>query len=218
MCVEPLAIVAQSASTSTRWTASSRRGWLILLHHHLVEYPIPSLGLKERIGVALVNAPDVLKAMASSRSPIIVLHGGFKPNFWGGALTQVIMWVFVAVWVSGIVGLILQQIMPTRLLNNVPMETIYEQIDNIIAQLRTEAEQIVKSVEEKVAEDPYEYDAVPVGAATAVAPARTGTDAETKLTTFYNVQVVPVLADHMPKTATLARDRAAASAFLQLRD
>jgi hypothetical protein len=150
--------------------------------------------------------------------PIILLHGGFKPNFWGGHLTQVIMWVFVAVWVSGIVGLILQQIMPTRLLNHVPMETIYEQIDNIIRQLREEAETIVKGVQEKTQEDPYEFDAVPAGAATAVAPARTGTAAEAKLATFYEVQVKPVLADRMPAGATLARERPAAAAFSQLRD
>ena len=150
--------------------------------------------------------------------PIIILHGGFKPNFWGGPLTQVIMWTFVVVWVSGLVGLILQQIMPTRLLNNVPMETIYEQIDNIIRQLREEAETIVKGVEEKTAEEPYEFDAVPAGAATAVAPVRTGTEAETKLSTFYRVQVAPILADRMPAGATLARERPAAAAFSQLRD
>jgi hypothetical protein len=150
--------------------------------------------------------------------PIILLHGGFKAQFWGGTLTQVIMWAFVAVWISGIVGLILQQIMPTRLLNHVPMETIYEQIDNIIRQLREEAATIVKAVEEKPAEEPYEYDAVPAGLATAVAPARVGTEAETKLSAFYRVQVVPVLADRMPATATLARERPAAAAFAQLRD
>lgn len=150
--------------------------------------------------------------------PIILLHGGFKPNFWGGPLTQVIMWIFVAVWVSGLVGLILQQIMPTRLLNNVPMETIYEQIENIIRQLREEAETIVKRVEEKTAEDPYEFDALPAGAAMAVATVRTGMEAESKLSTFYRSQVAPILANRMPAGATLGREGAAVAAFTQLRD
>ena len=152
--------------------------------------------------------------------PVIILHGGFKPNFWGGPLTQVIMWIFVAVWVSGIVGLILQQIMPTRLLNHVPMETIYEQVDHIIAQLRAEADGIVKGVREKTAEQAYELEAVPAGAATAVATARTatGTDAEAKLATFYEAQVKPVLGDRMPAGAMLRSERAAAQAFSQLRD
>lgn len=148
--------------------------------------------------------------------PIIILHGGFKPNFWGGPLTQTIMWVFVAVWVSGLVGLVLQQIMPTRLLNHVPMETIYEQIDHIIAQLREEAESIVKSVQDKTQEDAYAFDAVSAGAATAVATARMGTGAEAKLATFYRTQVQPVLADTMPTSAILARERPAADAFSQL--
>jgi hypothetical protein len=150
--------------------------------------------------------------------PIILLHGGFKPQFWGGTLTQVIMWMFVVVWVSGIVGLILQQIMPTRLLNHVPMETVYEQVDDIIAQLRREAEGIVNGVREKTAEQAYEVEAVPAGAATAVAPVRTGTEAESKLSTFYATQVKPVLDDRIPKTAMLRSERAAAQAFTQLRD
>ena len=150
--------------------------------------------------------------------PVILLHGGFKPEFWGGTLTQVIMWAFVAVWVSGIVGLILQQIMPTRLLNHVPMETVYEQLDHIIAQLRSEAAGIVRSATDKTEEQAYEVEAVPAGAATAVAPARTGTEAEAKLATFYQAQVEPVLADRIPKTAMLRSERASAQAFSQLRD
>jgi hypothetical protein len=52
-----------------------RRAWMVLVHHHIVEYPIRSLGLQERVGVALVNAPDVVKGIASCGSPIVVLHG-----------------------------------------------------------------------------------------------------------------------------------------------
>jgi hypothetical protein len=150
--------------------------------------------------------------------PIILLHGGFKANFWGGPLTQAVMWVFVAVWVSGIVGLVIQQIMPTRLLTGVPMETIYEQIDDIVRQLRADAEQIVKTVQQKTQETPFEVDAVPAGAvATAAAPARVGTEAE-KLAGFYRAQVEPILARRIPATATLAREREATAAFSQLRD
>lgn len=158
--------------------------------------------------------------------PIIILHGGFKENFWGGALTQWIMWIFVAVWVSGIVGLVLQQIMPNRLLNNVPMETIYEQVDHIIAQLRTDAERIVKGLEEKPADaqDPTyeEFDATPGGdvggTATAVAPGRVSAEAQAKLANFYRAQVKPVLEDKIPPGATLARERQAVAAFATLRD
>src|SRR5262245_14648672 len=66
------------------------RGWLILLHHHLVEYPIRSIGLDERIGVALVNAPEVLKVIASCQSPILVLHG-HRHRDWIGARANVVV-------------------------------------------------------------------------------------------------------------------------------
>jgi 3',5'-cyclic AMP phosphodiesterase CpdA len=66
------------------------RGWLILLHHHLVEYPIRSIGLDERIGVVLINAPDVLKVIASSGSRVIVLHG-HRHRDWIGRSGNVVM-------------------------------------------------------------------------------------------------------------------------------
>ena len=156
--------------------------------------------------------------------PIIILHGGFKPNFWGGPLTQVIMWIFVVVWVSGLVGLIIQQVMPNRLLNTVPMETIYEQIDHIIAQLKRDAEKIVRAVQEKTKEESEEAEeAAEAGGATATATrtvtiARTGAEAEAKLATFYRQNVAPILVEKIPKGTPLARDRAANAMFAQLRD
>lgn len=55
--------------------SSRDRAWMIALHHHVVEYPIPSIGLKERIGLALANAPDVLSAIGSHGAPVVLLHG-----------------------------------------------------------------------------------------------------------------------------------------------
>ena len=66
------------------------RGWVILLHHHVVEYPIRSIGLRERLGVVLVNAPDVLKVMASCQSPVLVLHG-HRHRDWIGARGNVVI-------------------------------------------------------------------------------------------------------------------------------
>jgi predicted phosphodiesterase len=54
---------------------SLRTAWIILLHHQIVEYPIPSIPLRDRIGLALVNAPDVLAAIAPHASRLLVLHG-----------------------------------------------------------------------------------------------------------------------------------------------
>jgi 3',5'-cyclic AMP phosphodiesterase CpdA len=54
---------------------SPDRAWLILLHHQVVEYPRVSISLTDRIGLALVNAPDVLAAIAPHASRCVVLHG-----------------------------------------------------------------------------------------------------------------------------------------------
>ena len=55
--------------------ASPERAWIILLHHHVVEYPVPSVKLSDRIALSLVNAPDVLSALAPHASRVVILHG-----------------------------------------------------------------------------------------------------------------------------------------------
>jgi 3',5'-cyclic AMP phosphodiesterase CpdA len=49
--------------------------WIIALHHQIVEYPVPSISLHERVGLALVNAADVLAAIEPYGPRTIVLHG-----------------------------------------------------------------------------------------------------------------------------------------------
>jgi hypothetical protein len=54
---------------------SPHTAWIILLHHQVVEYPICSIPLRDRIGLALINAPDVLAAITPHASRVLVLHG-----------------------------------------------------------------------------------------------------------------------------------------------
>jgi 3',5'-cyclic AMP phosphodiesterase CpdA len=54
---------------------SSHGAWLILLHHQVVEYPVPGISLSDRVGLALMNAPDVLAAITLHGSRTLVLHG-----------------------------------------------------------------------------------------------------------------------------------------------
>ncbi len=49
--------------------------WIIALHHQMVEYPVASISLTDRIGLALVNASDVLAVIGPYASHIVVLHG-----------------------------------------------------------------------------------------------------------------------------------------------
>ena len=72
--------------------------------------------------------------------PLIVLHAGVT---FGSGLTLVLMWLFVIVTVSGVAGAWLQHTLPRRMMRDVPMETIYEQIDHVRAQLVMEADTVV---------------------------------------------------------------------------
>ena len=75
--------------------------------------------------------------------PLILFHGGFGL---GGPLTMILMILFTIVIISGILGLLLQQVMPRLLLTRVPLETVYEQIDSIIGQLRAESDELTATV------------------------------------------------------------------------
>jgi hypothetical protein len=72
--------------------------------------------------------------------PVILFHAGFT---FGGGLTFVLMWLFVIVVASGLLGAYLQHTMPKRMMRAVPMETIYDQIDHVRGQLLEEADTVV---------------------------------------------------------------------------
>jgi hypothetical protein len=75
--------------------------------------------------------------------PLTLLHAGFRT---GGALTVSLLVLLGLVTVSGILGVILQQILPRVMTARAPMETIYEEIGHVLAQLRAEADQLVSAV------------------------------------------------------------------------
>jgi 3',5'-cyclic AMP phosphodiesterase CpdA len=69
---------------------SADTSWIILLHHQVVEYPVASIPLTDRIGLALVNAPDVLDAIAPYASRCLVLHG-HRHRDWIGMCGDVVL-------------------------------------------------------------------------------------------------------------------------------
>ncbi len=69
---------------------SPHTAWMILLHHQLVEYPVASISLTDRIGLALVNAPDVLAAIAPHASRCLILHG-HRHRDWIGTCQDVVL-------------------------------------------------------------------------------------------------------------------------------
>ena len=72
--------------------------------------------------------------------PLILFHAGLV---FGGSLTRLMMWTFVVVVISGVVGAALQHYLPRLMFVRVPMETIFEQIPHVRTQLLVEADGIV---------------------------------------------------------------------------
>jgi len=74
--------------------------------------------------------------------PVMVLHSGFR--WWNVPLSGALMLLFLVVIVSGVWGLVLQQFLPTTMLEDLPAETIRSQIDYVLGQYLTEARRIVR--------------------------------------------------------------------------
>ncbi|GIW86476.1 MAG: hypothetical protein KatS3mg108_0800 [Isosphaeraceae bacterium] len=78
--------------------------------------------------------------------PLLLLHGGFHFDLGRSTLAAVLMWLLVAVVLSGIWGLVMQHIYPRRMLNELPAETIHAQIPHVLSQFREQARRIVERV------------------------------------------------------------------------
>jgi hypothetical protein len=76
--------------------------------------------------------------------PFVIVHTA-RISHWG-TLTIALVVVYAAVILSGLWGVYLQQRVPTRLLQEVPDETIRSQIPELTDQLRAEAELLVLAV------------------------------------------------------------------------
>jgi len=74
--------------------------------------------------------------------PLILFHGGFR---FGGPLTMVLMILLILVVVSGVFGAVLQHYLPSVITTEVPLETIFEQIERVRGQLLAEADEFVAS-------------------------------------------------------------------------
>lgn len=67
-----------------------RHRWAVLLHHAVVEYPVASISLRDRIGLALINAPEVLGALTPHAARLVVFHG-HRHWDWIGTCGEVVL-------------------------------------------------------------------------------------------------------------------------------
>jgi hypothetical protein len=75
--------------------------------------------------------------------PLILFHGGFH---FGGTLTRALMWLLTITVFSGVFGAALQHYIPRVMTSDVPLETIYDEIEHVRALLLEEADRAVESV------------------------------------------------------------------------
>lgn len=64
--------------------------WLLLLHHHVIEYPTGTTALADRIALSLMNAPDLLNALAPHAARVAVFHG-HRHHDWIGRTGDVVL-------------------------------------------------------------------------------------------------------------------------------
>src|SRR5580765_7551857 len=137
--------------------------------------------------------------------PLIVLHSGFR---YGHGLTAVLMTLLIIVVASGIFGAALQHYMPRMMTREVTMETIYEEIGHVRAQLLEEAEELIKQAtggDKKAAAEGSEPDLIE----TAVAVM----DETAPLRNFYERELKPFLEKPTARGSALGDEAQARSAF-----
>jgi hypothetical protein len=143
--------------------------------------------------------------------PLILFHSGFR---YGHGLTAWLMTLLIVVVLSGLFGAAVQHYMPRVMTREVTMETIYEEIGHVRAQLLEEAEELMRQVNgqnKKTAAEGAEADSAAVAAAVAVV------DEAAPLRNFYEQELKPFLENPGARGSALSDATQSHSAFAQLR-
>ncbi len=155
--------------------------------------------------------------------PLIFLHSGFR---FGVGLTRGLMWLFTVVFVSGVVGAILQHFMPRLTTQRIPLETIYEQIGRVRVQLVDEATALVneaaaalqgnvsQATEQQLA---AAASAGTMGGLTVASGMQVDEEASVELQNFFDREMQPYLSQGGSRTRTLGERGRAQAMFQQLR-
>jgi hypothetical protein len=140
--------------------------------------------------------------------PLIVFHSGFR---YGHGLSAVLTTLLIVVVASGVFGAALQHYMPRVMTREVTMETIYEEIEHVRAQLREEAEELFTQA---TAEAPKAAAGGVGSTATSVAVRE---DEAAPLRNFFEQELKPFLERPGARGNALADQAQSRSAFVQLR-
>ena len=107
-----------------------------------VRRQLPAEVRRRRRLVAIADHSLLIALAVIFLLPVVFFHTRFLTH-WGGWLTTIVAALFLAVYLSGWWGLLVQQWLPRRLLQSIPHETIYSQIPALTKHLREEAELLV---------------------------------------------------------------------------
>jgi hypothetical protein len=156
--------------------------------------------------------------------PFILFHAAFR--FGSGALTHVLMLLFLIVFLSGIAGAALQHFLPRIMTERVAMETIYEQIERVRRQLADEAgiliNDVVGALDGDLANAGEGQRALAAAAGTRgnmTFAAALGADEQVSVTVkkFFVSQLQPYLLQSGGRGHSLSRSESAVGMFQQLR-
>jgi predicted MPP superfamily phosphohydrolase len=78
-----LVSVGQAHRLATAFNGFPKAIWVVALHHHLLEYPMP-VAFSERVGTALVNGSWFVRKLRPFAARIVVMHG-HRHIDWTGA-------------------------------------------------------------------------------------------------------------------------------------
>jgi len=140
--------------------------------------------------------------------PLILFHSGFR---YGHGLTALLMTLLIVVVASGVFGAALQHHLPSVITREVTMETIYEEMDHVRAQLREEAEQLVAGAAKG------SVVAAAAGSSGSTTVAAVSEDDAAPLKNFFERQMAPFLANPRARGLALSDAARAHNAFSQLR-
>jgi hypothetical protein len=124
---------------------------------------------------------------------LIFCHGGFRT---GGALERLAVWVMILTAVTGVGGVVLQQLLPRLLTSRVRYEAPYDQIPHLCESMRREGDKVVDKAKADPKLDP---------------------EAVLVLEKFYRDRVRPFLGARFDPSNGLARPLQAESLFRRVR-
>jgi hypothetical protein len=137
----------QSSQESGRWVGGGSPAGLVcgiaaglVIVFEMLLWPRKLLRRLRLIPAKYWLAAHIWLGLASL--PLAIAHSGFH---WGGYLPMSFMILFVLTILSGIYGVIIQNILPRWMLRNLPTETIYNQIDFVSEQAVEDARQMLAS-------------------------------------------------------------------------